>query len=245
MTDLHTHLLPGLDDGSADLAQTRELLQLEKTNGVERAFMTPHFYPEKMDLAQFLEKRDRAFQETLEILDPAVMPQIKTGAEVRYSPLLLEQDLSGLTLGNSAYLLLELPGHHYPAHLEQIITDLVMMGYTPILAHLERYRYFREQPELLFSLIQKGVLGQISVLSLFEKATRSFALACLKNSLAQIIASDAHDPINRPPCMAKMKEVLEPRQIETSERFAAAVWHNEPMPYYGPAPVKKRFFGYT
>ena len=144
MIDLHTHLLPGIDDGSKNLEETRQLLLRQTQNGVDRVVLTPHFYCDRMDLDDFLIKRDRAFQQTLTILDPATMPQIKAGAEVRYSPALLEMDLSKLTLGESSYLLLELSDLHYPAHLEQVIMNMTMMGITPILAHLERCKYFRE-----------------------------------------------------------------------------------------------------
>lgn len=245
MTDLHTHILPGIDDGAKNLEETRELLKLQKANGVERVVLTPHFYCERMDLGDFISKRDNAYHATLEILDAATMPQIKPGAEVRYSPALLGLDLTNLTLGASSYLLLELPGQHYPAHLDQVVMNLSMMGITPILAHLERYKYFRDQPELLFKLIQEGALGQVSVLSLFDKATKSFALACLRNSLAQIVASDAHNTTLRPPCMAKLKDVLEPEFIDKTELFAQAVWSNEQTPFFQPSAVKKGIFGYS
>lgn len=245
MIDLHTHLLPGIDDGSKNLEETRKLLVCQKENGVDRVVMTPHFYCDRMDIDDFLNNRDRAFQQTLEILDPVTMPQIKAGAEVRYSPALLELDLSKLTLGDSSYILLELSDQHYPTHLEQVVMNMTMMGITPILAHLERCKYFREQPDLLFKLINKGALGQVSVLSLFDKATKSFALACLNNSLAQFIASDAHNLTDRPPCMAKLNEVLEPQLIYRSDLFAQAVWNNEQTPFFEASAVKKRIFGYA
>ena len=245
MTDLHTHILPGIDDGAKNREESRELLKLQTENGVERVVLTPHFNCERTDLTDFLSKRATAFQTTLEILDDATMPQIKVGAEVRYSPALLRLDLAGLTLGESSYLLLELPGQHYPAHLEQVVVNLGMMGITPILAHLERYKYFKDQPQLLFKLIQQGALGQVSVLSLFEKSTKSFAMACLKNSLAQIVASDAHNITVRPPCMAKLNDVLEPELLQKTELFAKAVWDNELTPFFQPYAVKKGIFGYS
>lgn len=245
MTDLHTHLLPGIDDGAQSLEESETLLKLQKQNGVSRVMMTPHFYSDKMDLNEFTVRRNRAYQETLTIYNSLDMPEIKLGAEVRYSPVLMDLDLSRLTLGDSSYILLELPNRHYPAHLEQVISNLGMMGYTPILAHLERYIYFREQPELLFQLIQKGALGQISILSLFEKETKSFAKACLKNSLAHLVASDAHNAGTRPPCMAKVREALPPELIDSAESFARCVWENEMTPFFRAAPVKKRLFGYT
>ena len=245
MIDLHTHLLPGIDDGSKNLEETRQLLLRQTQNGVDRVVLTPHFYCDRMDLDDFLIKRDRAFQQTLTILDPATMPQIKAGAEVRYSPALLEMDLSKLTLGESSYLLLELSDLHYPAHLEQVIMNMTMMGITPILAHLERCKYFREQPDLLLHLIGKGALGQVTVLSLFDRATKSFALACLKNSLAHIVASDAHNLTLRPPCMGKLNEIIDPTLIHRFELFAKSVWDNEEAPFFEATPVKKRVFGYS
>lgn len=238
MIDLHTHILPGVDDGCSDLNESEDLLKAQFKGGVRKVFLTPHFYPDKKILEDFLEDREKAYQDLLTIWDPYTMPEMKLGAEVRYSPELIQMDLGSLTLGNSRYLLLELSGSRFPTHLGQIIQDMVMLGYVPILAHLERYAYFLEDPNQIADFIQAGALGQVNVEAFLDKQTGSFARACLKHSLAHIIASDTHDLSHRPPRLQELATLLSEEERDLTKRFTEMVWENEYPPMLKPTRVR-------
>jgi protein-tyrosine phosphatase len=148
--------------------------------------------------------------------------------------------LSQLTLGGSEYLLLELSDQRLPAHLYQIADQLLMMGITPVLAHVERCTYFREEPERLLKLAEFGVLTQVSAAALQDKKDRGFAKACLQNGLAQVIASDAHNLADRAPCLSGVPEQL----MAQAERMARTIWKHQMAPDVACGPIRKTLFGY-
>lgn len=240
MIDIHCHILPGVDDGAKDLSVAQEMLAAQQAIGVDRLFATPHFYPEEMSLEEFLTARQNAWVQ----MDPLnELPQIRLGAEVRYCRELLELDLRTLTLGDSDYLLLELPGRHYPSFTVQIVEELLGDGIIPVFAHVERCAYFREDPQLLKRLVELGAMAQVSAAALIDRKDKNFARACLEHHLAQIVASDAHNMTGRKPCMDILDDIPEElRQIH--EICTEAIWNHELPPYLRATAVKKTFLGY-
>ena len=243
MIDLHCHILPGIDDGAEDIIEAKAMLAMQQTSGVESLCLTPHFYPEDKSIETFLTERNRALEALCATLASEEKAHIRLGAEVRYCEQLLSLDLRSLTLGQSDYLLLELPGRRYPAYAVQIMEELLGMGITPVLAHVERYAYFREEPELLKRLIDLGTLAQVSVQALFDKRDKNFSVACIQHGLAQIVASDAHNITTRKPCMEFLRKLPQELQ-QLHDAFTIAVWENELPPYIRATPVKATFFGY-
>ncbi len=238
MIDIHTHILPNVDDGAEDPSDSAALLKAQYEAGVLKVVLTPHFYPAEKTLAKFLADRAKSFEELMTIWDPDIMPEVRLGAEIRYSPELIGMDLSDLTLGNSRYLLLELSTRRFPTHLEQVIQNLVMLGYTPILAHLERYPYFLEDPNRIARFISLGALGQLNVEAFQDKATASYARACLKHSLAHIIASDVHDLTRRPPMLQHLAGLVTEGEFSLTQGYADMVWADGPPPILKPSPVR-------
>lgn len=244
MIDIHTHILPGIDDGASDVSVSLKMLDSENADGVELVCLTPHFDSQKGNVDAFLEKRNKAYAVLCEALKDTEHPELLLGAEVRYSPMLTSQNPEKLTLGNSNYLLLELPFHHYPAHIEQIVRELESDGITPILAHVERYDFFRKQPDLLLSLIKAGAMGQVNMHSLTDRADKGFAMACLRNSLAHFVASDAHNTTDRAPCMGLLNDAVSAEMMSKLKTYSAAFRENEVQPFFNPTPVRKTLFGY-
>lgn len=243
-TDIHTHILPSVDDGAQSVEAALELLRLQKNSGVERVILTPHFYPQTEDLADFLARRAQAYATLMGQWEEATMPRLQLGAEVHYSPALVEMDLSQLTLGGGNYLLLELPDYEVPAYVEQVVARILQKGITPILAHVERCTYFRSQPEMLLRLVRIGALGQISARALLDKKSRSFGESCIKNGLGHFVASDLHCKTGKDLCPGKLAEGKYEELMAWTESFAQAVWNNTLVPSFAVSPVKKRIFGY-
>lgn len=243
MIDIHCHILPGMDDGAQNVSEAKSMLATQRASGVESLYLTPHFYPAEKSLETFLAERESAWEALCAALAPEEKAHVRLGAEVRYSGQLLSLDLRSLTLGQSDYLLLELPGRRYPSYTAQIMEELLGRGITPILAHVERCVYFREEPDLLKRLVDLGTLAQVSAQALFDRRDRNFSVACLQHGLAQIVASDAHNETTRKPCMELMRKLpVELQQIHGA--VTSAVWDNELPPYLRSSMVKKTFFGY-
>lgn len=245
LTDLHTHILPGIDDGADDLDKALQMLRAQKASGVERVALTPHFYPLREELEEFIKKRQRACDLLLANWDGTTMPQLRLGAEVHYSPSLADMNLRNLTLDNTDYLLLELSDTVQPAFAEPVLQRILDQGITPILAHVERCVYFAEQPERLLRLIEKGALAQISLRMLPTRRMRKFAEICLQNHVAQIIASDIHGLGEGRSALGELVEDLNEEMVLQAEAFARAVWDNTQLPAFEPIPVRKRLFGYA
>lgn len=243
MIDIHTHILPGIDDGAKNEEVSLDMLKAEWNAGVRQVYLTPHFNCESTSLERFVEKRQNACQRLCNAVGDSEIPEMRLGAEVRYSPSLLSMPIEQLML-NDNYLLLELPFHHYPAYVEHIVMELYSNGITPILAHVERYQFFRDDPSLLYSLIKSGAMGQVNVSSLEDKKDRGFARACLNNSLAHFVASDAHNMTDRAPCMNKILNILPQDMLTQLEKHSDALWKGE-VPYcFDAQMIKKTLFGY-
>lgn len=243
MIDIHCHILPGIDDGAKDAAEAGAMLAKQRAAGVDAMYLTPHFYPEIQPLGTFLAEREKAWEDFSRMLESQERSGIRLGAEVRYCRELLSMDLRKVTLGKSDYLLLELPGHRYPAYMVQAMEQFLEKGLIPILAHVERYACFREEPELLKQLVDLGVLAQVSATALFDRRDRNFSQACLDHGLAQIVASDAHNTAGRSPSMELLRKLPEELQ-KLHAAFSGSVWENELPPYIRATNIKKTFFGY-
>lgn len=245
LTDLHTHILPGIDDGAKDLEASLEILRRQKESGVERIALTSHFYPMREELQDFLDRRQRAYEELMSAWDGDTMPSLRLGAEVHYSPSIADMDLRSIALAQSDYLLLELSKTRLPAHIEQVMEIMQAQGITPILAHVERCVYFYEEPSRLIKLIELGALAQITARALYNKKRRKFAEICLRKDVAQIIASDVHGAWEVKNGLGGLKESADQELLEKAETFARAVWDNTEIPPFDPTPIKNKLFGYA
>lgn len=244
LTDLHTHILPQFDDGADSLETAWEMLRVQKRSGVDRVMLTSHFYPLREELHSFLERRKLAYAALLSGWNGSTMPELRLGAEVRYSAELLDMDLRQLTLGESDYLLLELSDTRLPSHIRDVADGMMMQGITPVLAHVERCVYFRKEPERLLELVGMGVLAQVSAKVLKDKEDKKFAKACLDNGLAHVIVSDAHGLKHRTPCLGSVAAETDGELVLRAENIARAIWNNEMVPPFSISGIKKTIFGY-
>lgn len=227
MIDLHTHILPGIDDGAKDETTSLRMLQLQRREGVDRLFLTPHFDCRKGSLADFLRARQDAFDRLRAALGDTPAPEMKLGAEVHFSPELMEEDFSKLTLGDSDYILLELSYRRYPAVLEEAVEEILDRGYIPILAHVERFIYFCKHPDLLTNLIERGALAQVSADVIVDRKRFSFSHACVTHDLAQFVASDTHNCDDRAPNLGQAAAKLPADFRRRMNAYLTAVWENK------------------
>jgi len=212
MIDLHCHILPGLDDGSPDLATSLEMARIALDDGIETIVATPHSFVDAGPTPAQIRTATQQLQTAL--ADHNLPLTILPGAEVRAHPDLVElvHDGQVMTIADQGdYLLLEPPFVGIPNYLEQLCFDLQIAGITPILAHPERVELMQSQPEMCARLVERGCLVQINAPSLHRKYGRTIARIAadlIRGKLVHIVASDAHNATFRPPVLSKVRRVV-------------------------------------
>jgi protein-tyrosine phosphatase len=200
--DLHSHVLPGLDDGPEDLAGAVDLAMTAALTETRVLVATPHIREDHPFPLQAIGERVDYLNRVLTDLDVAL--KVVPGAEVAITKAaeLDTETLRGLCLGDSPYLLVESPYTHAPALLERVLGDLQHVGLKPVLAHPERSPAFIADPVRLERIVQSGVLCSVTALSLaggFGGTVQRFAAQLFVDGLVHDVASDAHDTVRRPP----------------------------------------------
>ncbi|MDQ4026004.1 MAG: hypothetical protein M3217_11050 [Actinomycetota bacterium] len=198
MIDLHSHILPGVDDGARSLQEARDLALAAAAEGVEAIAATPHVrsdYPtraERMELGVAELRRDFA--------NEGIAVEILHGGEIELGRLweIPHGELVRLSLGQTGrYVLLEFPYRGWPPAAKSAIYTLRDIGMTPLLAHPERNPAVQDHPERLQSLVETGAAVQITAASLdgrLGRASQKAAARLLELGLVHVLASDAHGP---------------------------------------------------
>ncbi len=203
--DIHTHILPGVDDGAKHFPEGLELLRMAYANGTRGVIFTPHYRSKyRQNTPELLEKRYQAFCAAAQ----AELPDMKLylGQEVYMDSGAPEALAEGrvLSINGTGYALLEFsPGTHWE-QMEKGIAAVLRYGYSPILAHGERYAALRKDERRLDQLLDQGVKLQMnadSVMGHLGWEVKGFCKRALKGGKASFIASDAHDPLHRPPLL--------------------------------------------
>ncbi|HLX55912.1 MAG TPA: CpsB/CapC family capsule biosynthesis tyrosine phosphatase [Ktedonobacteraceae bacterium] len=211
MIDTHLHILPGVDDGPANLDEALILARTLVQEGVRVAVATPHYNDEYPRLpAREVYGRVQYLQ--LELDRRAIPLRLLAGHEALIKPGLVEDIQLGrlATLNGSRYLLLELWNTMWLPETERVIFELRAFGVVPMLAHPERYHVIQQDSGRLKALLEQGVLTQLTAGSLAGmqgKTIRKCAESLLKRGLIHCIASDAHGPGRRPPAIKQGMQV--------------------------------------
>ena len=214
MTDLHTHILPGMDDGAKTVEMSLEMLRMERDQGVTTVALTPHFYRDLETLETFLRRRAQAV-ETLQAAiralpeqEQASLPRLVLGAEVAWVPnMALWPKLRELCYAGTEFILVEPPFQRWSETvLRQLYELMDRHGLIPVIAHLDRY--FDQKKSVLEELFSMGLPVQLSGEALLRRSTRGKALKALKSGSAQLLISDCHNLTGRQPNLGAAMEVL-------------------------------------
>lgn len=249
MVDLHCHLLPGIDDGSKNMAVSVRLAREAVANGVTHALLTPHhmngrYVNHKEDVI----RRTAQFQD--ELKKQGIPLVVFPGQEVRINGNLLtaldQDDILFADTGNR-YLMLEFPDDDVPHYTSRMIFDLQQRGITPVIVHPERNTKIMDKPNLLYGLLEKGCLSQItasSYVGTFGKKVERFSKQLIAAGQGYVFASDAHDLPGR---KYEMRQAFEKLTDEFSSELAdkynenaRAIINGEDVPVNTIRPVKKR-----
>ena len=208
--DFHSHILPGIDDGSKDLETSLEMLRMSAAQGVTDMVATPHFYASKEGFETYLEKRIHAF-ETLCASRTPDMPRIRLGAEVAFFKGISQAEkIEELAEQTGRILLLEMPFMEWTDRDVQEVERMASCGrYTLMLAHLERYMGMSENKKKLKQLLEFPAVVQINAESLLDWKKRGKLIRMFRKGQAEVLGSDCHGIHHRQPNLANGREVLE------------------------------------
>ena len=196
MIDIHSHIIPGIDDGSKSVEETFEMIKEAEKVGFTDIFTTSHFIPHYYEptIEEIIIWRDK-LQEKLDSRNIDI--KLHSGMEIYISNKLHEliKESKVLTLDESRYMLIELPLSSNVNYLDYILYFLQTMGIVPIIAHPERYTYIQEDPTIVEDYIEKGALIQCnygSVLGLYGKKAKKTIKILLKRKQVHFLGSDCH-----------------------------------------------------
>lgn len=229
MIDIHSHILPNIDDGSKDMDISIEMARLYIENGFHTVVATPH-YVENSTM-------DNSYYKNIEILDNlkkelklnGISLDIYLGNEIYICDNLFKnlQNEKITTLNNTKYILVELPFMDLPKNCLSVIDKLITLDYIPILAHPERNVVICEDINVLYDLIVKGCLVQINIPSIegkygleIKEATENM----LKCNMVHFIGTDAHSNLRRSPNVARGIEII--KNVVGEEKFVELALDN-------------------
>lgn len=196
MIDIHTHILPGLDDGAATWNDSLSMARAAYAEGITTIIATPHHANGVYtNLADDIAEHTRSVNEQL--MAEGVPVAIMTGQEIRVHNDLLDswyrQEL--LPLAGSTYILLEMPSSRIPKTMMELVHELNVINLKPVIAHPERNAEVVQHPERLAELVEAGAFAQVtshSLLGGFGKRIEQSAWTLMKNGSVHIVSSDAH-----------------------------------------------------
>lgn len=210
MIDLHTHLLPGIDDGAPDLETSLKMAKIATDDGIRVMACTPHIYPGMFENnGPDIKQRVAALQSELD--RAGIKLKLTWGADAHVAPDLMDKLKSGeaLSLNDTRYFLLEPPHHVAPPRFAEFAFSFLAAGYVPVITHPERLSWIEEHYETFCDLSDRGVWMQVTAGSLtgrFGQGARYWGERMLDEGRVHILATDAHSPERRPPLLAEGRE---------------------------------------
>ncbi len=234
MIDIHTHILPGMDDGAKDVEESLAMLDIQRKQGVETVVLTPHFYRERESPDHFLGRRQKAAlkleNRLTELSDEerCHIPHIVLGAEVAWCPNMADWDeLPLLCMGQTRNLLLELPfAPWYDQLIDQLYDLQSRTGIVPVIAHIERYIKMQKR-EHIREIMSMGVPIQFGTDFLFHPLARRAVLKLLRTPGSMLLASDCHGNTHREPNLKAAMDIVRKKigvqKAQELERCAAAL----------------------
>lgn len=214
MIDIHTHILPGLDDGAEEIFDTLEMAAMAYENGTTAIIATPHCNIPGVYDNYFGERYLKVFRYVKSVLEREKIPiHLMPGMEAFAAPNLPEllQNKQIMTLNGTRYLLVEFDFEEDPDYVDRMLSELVELRAIPVVAHAERYRFVQERPQCVYAWKEKGVRVQVnkgSFLGRFGTRAEKAAYYLLDQGLITVVASDAHGTRRRTPEMREVYEEL-------------------------------------
>ena len=203
MIDIHCHILPNVDDGSESLEESIAMAKIAESEGITRIVNTSHChfdfkYKKGNELKLELEKFNQVLKEE------NINIEVLLGNELYYTSDLIERfnELDFFSMNNSKYILMEFSTLNFPKNIEDVIYEIKIRGYIPIIAHAERYKQVQEDVNIVLDCIKEGALIQVNASSILGKngeKAEDTSKKLLDNNMVHFVATDAHSSNRRRP----------------------------------------------
>lgn len=240
MIDIHSHIIPGIDDGAKNIEVAIKMLKEAEKDGTKKVVATPHYcrgYGEATinEIKVLVEKLNQsAKEENINI-------KIYSGQEVYFSEQMIQDYKEGIigTINDSKYMLIEFPMNKFNSNIFDVIYELQLMGITPIVAHPERYLPIIENPSFINKFIEEGYLFQVNTGSLegkFGKNVKKTAELLITNKIYSFIGSDAHNEKTRIIGLSGAMKIVDKLSLESKEIFvddSLKLLNNQEVVFYG------------
>ena len=250
MIDLHSHILPGLDDGASDWEQALAMARVAAEDGITDMVCTPHWVPGQYNNTRslVLERVDEGRQK---LAAAGINLRLYPGAELRLDITLPERIKAGELLSindGGIYALIELPDGSLPSHLDEFFWELELRRIKPLISHVERNAVLRQDISRLFRWVEMGFMTQLTAASLtdgFTEEIRNFATLLLEHRLVHMLVSDSHGLRTRQPKLSEgLAAAGEIVGMEAAERMVsdtpARILRGESVTIPEPIPIRKK-----
>ncbi|MBR3932596.1 MAG: hypothetical protein IKJ68_01620 [Clostridia bacterium] len=200
LIDFHSHILPGVDDGSDSLETSLKMLEFSRNQGVDVIVSTSHYYNFRESSADFLLRRNEALYRLEKHIkeNDLDLPEIVAAAEVRlYPELHLDENLDKLCIGDTKNILIEMPYGSWSGWMYNEIYAVITRGYTPIMAHIERFVGPISEKDILSKLLSMEVYTQCNAESFEDRKMRKFIKKLAKLNKLTVLGSDFHNMESR------------------------------------------------
>lgn len=230
LIDMHCHILPGVDDGSASIEQTMSMLKLAYGDGTRVMIATPHYHIGRMvtDKKQCQERLEQVKKHLQTI---GMDMELHLGCEIYYFSEAMDKvtDNEVSTLAGSSYVLIEFEPKVDYQRIQRAVSNVAGEGYVPILAHIERYMCLMDKPDRCQELIEHGALLQVnasSVVGKHGKDIQKFIKKQMKKRHISFVASDAHGDTARRP---RLMDAYEYVKKKIDEDYANDIFRNNQL----------------
>lgn len=220
MVDFHSHILPGIDDGSRNAEQTANMLEEMRKQNIEIVVATPHFDMRLENVDSFLARRDVSVSKLPD--ESSDFPKVIIGTEVfccgiDFSKI---EKIDRLCIGKTDYMLVETYFDKLDEGFVRNMRNLMFeRNITPILAHTERYYFIGKNSSIIHQLALEGMILQMNAESFIKRSTRNKAFKLLKRETIGLLGSDCHDMKRRPPNLGVAIDIIEKKSDVGTLRF--------------------------
>lgn len=203
MIDIHCHILPDVDDGSKSIEESIEMAKIAQSEGIKKIVNTSHYHPDfKYIKGKELGEALNEFNKILK--NKGIDVEVILGNELYFTEDLIEnfENLEFYSINKSRYVLIEFSPNNFPKNLVDIVYEIKLKKYIPILAHVERYPKIQENPNIIYDCINEGALIQVNASSVIGKngsEAEKVSKILLDHNMVHFVATDAHSSTRRRP----------------------------------------------
>ena len=215
--ELHSHILPNMDDGSSNVNTSLTMLRRMTEQGVGIVCATSHYYAGQNDVPTFCERRQKAYVDLRAAMVGEAFPELLPAAEIAYFQQIETQDLTPLCIQGTRTLMLEMPFTDWTDLQVETVTSLALdHHYNVVLVHPERFCFSDSNRSKLRRLVQLPIGLQVNAGSLIRWSTRRQALELLQMAPYPLLGSDCHNLTSRPPNLKRGRNII---RKKLGERF--------------------------